>query len=167
MAKTSKTNRRKQAQVDKQQTTPAEPSRRNVLKLVRNGAIGAVALGGAGYLGRGWFNEFLEEHDLTRLGQGKPAVVQVHDPTCPICTALQGETRAAMKQFGECDLLYLIADIKQENGADFAAKHNVPHVTLVLFDGAGGATQVLSGMRYVDELRPLLAGHFETHGIKS
>lgn len=169
MAKTSKTNKRKKAQAAKVEAAPAEPmmTRRNMLGLARNGAIGVVLLGGAGYVGKGWYEDWKAEHDLTRIGQGKPSVVQVHDPQCPTCTALQGETRAAMRQFGECDLLYLVADIKQEKGAAFAAKHNVPHVTLILMDGAGEVTQILRGMRYSDELETILALHFEAHGAKA
>ena len=163
MAKASKTNKRKQAQAAKA-APAAGMTRRDMLKLGRNGAIGVAVLGGAGYVSAGWYQEFLAEHDLTRLGQGKPAVVQVHDPQCPICLALQHETREAMKQFGECDLLYLVADIKQENGAAFAAKHNVPHVTLLLLDGQGEVTQVLRGPRQQAELETILAVHFETYG---
>ena len=169
MAKKSKTNKRKKVQAAKAEAAPAEPmvTRRNVLGLARNGAIGVAALAGLGYVGNNWFQAWAAEHDLTRIGQGKPTVVQVHDPQCPTCIALQGETRTAMKQFGECDLLYLVADIKQESGAAFAAKHNVPHVTLILMDGEGEVTQVLRGMRYSDELETILAVHFETHGAKA
>ena len=166
MAKNTRTNKRKQAQAAKAEVAPAAPvmTRRNVLRWGRNGAIAAVVIGGAGYVGTGWYREYLAEHDLTRLGQGKPAVVQVHDPQCPICLALQHETRAAMKQFGECDFLYLVADIKQEKGAAFAARHNVPHVTLLLLDGEGAVKQVLRGPRQQAELATILATHFETYG---
>lgn len=168
MSKKSKTNKRKQSQAAKQADAPeAAPSRRTMLKLTGLGALGVLALGGAGYVGRGWYLDYAAEHDLTRIGQGKPVVVQVHDPTCTICTALQGETRAALRDFGECDMLYLIADIKQEAGFAFQAKHNVPHVTLVLFDGAGEVQQVLTGMRDSAELKTIFVGHFAAHGAKT
>lgn len=169
MAKQTKTNSRKKAQMTRAQAAPvaSKMTRRNVFNLARNGAIGAVVLAGAGYGGTRWFQSYVDEHDLTRIGQGKPVVVQIHDPQCPICTSLQRETRNAMKQFDEGDLLYLVADIKQPEGAAFAGKHNVPHVTLILMDGQGAVTQVLRGMRYRDELRTILAGHFEAHGAKA
>lgn len=169
MAKTSKTNKRKKAQAAKVQAAPAAPklTRRNVLGWAGGGALGAAVLAGGAYGGTKWFQAYQFEHDLTRIGKGKPTVVQVHDPQCPTCTALQRETRKAMKQFGECDLLYLVADIKQPEGATFALKHNVPHVTLVLMDGEGTVTQILSGMRNRDELRVILAAHFDTHGAKA
>lgn len=168
MRKKSKTNTRKKAQAEKAAVAPAQaPNRRSVLKMAGGSAVGLLALGGAGYVGHGWYQDYTLEHDLTRIGQGKPVVVQVHDPTCTICTALQGETRAALRDFGECDMLYLIADIKQEAGFAFQAKHNVPHVTLVLFDGAGEVQQVLSGMRDSAELKTIFAGHFAAHGAKT
>ncbi len=167
MAKKSKTKQRKQAQAVKAQTVEVTPmTRRDLLRYGRNSVIGVAALTGFGYLARGWFQDFQAEHDLTQIGQGKPAVVQVHDPQCPTCTALQRETRVAMEQFGECDLIYLVADIKQAEGAAFAAQYNVPHVTLILFDGTGEVSQVLRGMRQRDELRTILAGHFDAHGSK-
>ncbi len=168
MSKKSRTNKRKQAQVAKQaDVSAAVPNRRAILKMAGGGALGVLALGGAGYAGRGWYLVYAAEHDLTRIGQGKPVVVQVHDPTCTICTALQGEARAALRDFGECDMLYLIADIKQDAGFAFQAKHNVPHVTLVLFDGAGEVQQVVTGMRDSAELRTIFAGHFAAHGAQS
>jgi hypothetical protein len=165
MAKNPKTHKRKQAQAAKAQAATPQPiTRRDMLRYVRNGAISVAAVAGAGYIGRGWFLGFQEEHDLSRLGQGMPAVVQIHDPQCPICTSLQRETRAALEQFDDGEMLYLVADIKQAKGAAFAAQHNVPHVTLLLFDGQGEVSQVLRGMRNRSELSTILAAHFEAHG---
>jgi len=166
MAKQTRTNKRKKQQSEKAQAAPPEPkiTRRNMLGLARNGAIGAVVLAGVGYVGTRMYRSYTDEHDLTRIGKGKPVVVQVHDPQCPTCTALQREVRKAMKQFGECDVIYLVADIKQVEGAAFAAVHNVPHVTLVLMDGTGEVTQILRGMRHREELTTILAGHFEAFG---
>lgn len=163
MAKTPRKNARKARQAAAQAgETPM--SRRVFLRRVQIGGLAALGLGGAGYAGAGWYRGFVAEHDLARIGQGKPAVVQVHDPTCSTCTALQREARHALAQFGECDLIYLVADIKQDAGAAFAAVHNVPNVTLVLFDGEGQVQQVLSGMRSRAELRGVFAGHFEAYG---
>ncbi len=168
MAKKSKNNQRKQSQAVKaQMAEPATMTRRDMLRYGRTGAIAVAALAGVGYVGRGWFMAFQAEHDLTLIGQGKPAVVQIHDPQCRTCTELQRETRVAMEQFGECDLIYLVADIKQAKGAAFAAQHNVPHVTLILFDPEGEVSQVLRGMRYREELSTILAGHFEAYGTKT
>ncbi|WP_299782071.1 hypothetical protein [uncultured Roseobacter sp.] len=111
MSKSRKSQKRKSKTGTTITTAMAGPSRRDMLKLLRNGGIGAVILAGGGYFGVGSYRAYAAEHDLGRLGQGKPVVVQVHDPQCPTCTALQKQTRKALKEFGECDLVYLIADI--------------------------------------------------------
>jgi thioredoxin-like negative regulator of GroEL len=163
MAKISK---RKKAQRQKAKTSEAEqnPSRRDVLRWARNVGVAAVAIGGGGFWMMRSVNAMQAEQDLTRIGQGKPVVVQVHDPQCATCTALQRETRDAMKQFGECDLVYLVADVSQIKGATFANRYGVPHVTLLLFDGDGRLQQTLSGMRYRDELSEVLVRHQQRYG---
>ncbi|KIC46925.1 hypothetical protein RA28_04145 [Ruegeria sp. ANG-S4] len=157
MAKTSK---RKKAQMDRVKAERAQDrSRRDVLRLARNGLVGVTVLGAGGFFMMRSVHAMQAERDLSRIGQGKPVVVQVHDPQCATCTALQRETRSAMKQFGECDLIYLVADVSETEGATLANKHGVPHVTLLLFDGNGELQQTLRGMRHRDELRQLLAQH--------
>lgn len=133
----------------------AAKSRREVLKLMRYGALGAVAVGGAGYLGVGSFRAYAAEHDLSRVGQGLPVVVQVHDPQCSICTSLQKQTRRAMSEFEDCGLTYLIADIKTQEGAAFAARYAVPHITLLLLDPAGRHVRTISGMHSSAQLEPI------------
>lgn len=167
MAKQSKTNARKKRQAEvAEASAPKGMSRRGVLRLAGFGVVGAGVAAAVGYAGVGMYAQYMQEHDLAQIGKGKPAVVQVHDPKCPTCTALQRQTRAAMKQFGECDLLYLVADITQPEGQVFARRHNVPHVTLVLLDAQGQAVQVLSGMRQRAELEPILAAHFAAYGAQ-
>ncbi len=39
------------------------------------------------------------EGDLSRIGNGVPIVVQVHDPQCPRCVALQQKARDAVSNF--------------------------------------------------------------------
>lgn len=129
-------------------------SRRSVLSRIGIGAAGLVVLGGAGVWGVGHVKAIQAEHDLSRLGQGVPVVVQVHDPQCPICNALQAETRAALRGFDEGEVLYLIANTRTVDGTNFAARHGVPHVTLLLFDGAGRLRDTLRGPHQADELRP-------------
>jgi NAD(P)H-hydrate repair Nnr-like enzyme with NAD(P)H-hydrate dehydratase domain len=165
MAKSSKTNKRKKAQTVQSVDAAKSPmNRRDMLRLGRNGALGLAVLGGAGFWVMNSVQAMASEQDLTRVGQGKPSVVQIHDPSCPTCTALQRETRKAMKQFGECDVVFLVADISQDQGRKFAVQHGVGHVTLLLFDADGNRTQTLQGMRHRAELETILAGHFKEHG---
>ncbi|MFK7879030.1 hypothetical protein [Roseobacter sp.] len=134
-------------------------TRREFFTWARNGAIGAAAVAGGGYFAVGSFRAYAAEHDLTRVGQGKPVVVQVHDPQCPTCTALQKQARKALKGFGECDLVYLVADVTTQEGRAFAVSHGVGNVTLLLFDGQGGLRQTVEGMRQSNELDAI----FKTH----
>ncbi|WP_338549246.1 thioredoxin family protein [Roseovarius phycicola] len=115
---------------------------------------GVVVLGGATLFGTRSVLAKVAERDLTRLGQGVPTVVQVHDPQCPTCNALQSQTRQALKGFGQDELQYLVADIKTQEGQSFAGRYGVPHVTLLLFDGEGNLVETLQGMRPAAELRP-------------
>lgn len=136
---------------------PVDAGRRRMLRLARNGVIGGAVLGGAGWWGLSAMRATAAEHDLTRLGQGQPSVVQIHDPMCSLCTELQRNTRRALRCFDDEALLYLVASIRTEDGAHFAARHALPSVTLVLLDGAGEVAEVLQGVRPRDELKP----HFE------
>ena len=51
------------------------PHRRDMLKLMRNGAVGVTVLGGVGYWAVGSYAACAAEHDLSRVGQGAPTVV--------------------------------------------------------------------------------------------
>jgi len=128
-------------------------TRRRALLLLRNGGIGAVAVAGAGVLGTRSVMATIAEHDLTRVGnEGKPTVVQIHDPNCPTCRSLQRESRKALSQLEECAVVYLVANIATQDGAAFAGRYNVPHVTLLLFDENGELQSTLRGMRERDVL---------------
>lgn len=159
MKKSGKSKPRKRAASKKAtQHVGAEPSRRDVLRMVRNGGLGAAALGGVGWWVVSGVRAVAYEQDLTRMGQGKPSIVQIHDPQCALCTELQREARQALKCFDDADLLYLVASIRTDEGAAFAASLGLPHVTLVLLDGAGDVQQVLQGVRRRDELKDHFAG---------
>lgn len=136
-------------------------TRRGALRWGRNAAVALVALGGAGYFGTRAVRATIAEHDLTRVGQGKPTIVQVHDPSCSMCTALQRETRRAMTHLGECDLVYLVANIKTTEGQAFASQYGVPHVTLLLFDGEGALVDRLHGVQDREVLRPIFDAHVD------
>ena len=151
MSKSRKNKKRASTAAQK----PAEVQRRDVLKLMRNGALGLVALGGGSAWAVTSFRTYTAEHDLTRIGRGDPVIVQIHDPQCPMCTSLQKQTRSALKEFSECGLTYLVADIKTDVGAAFAARHGVPHVTLMLFDGQGRHVETVSGVHTAAQLAPM------------
>jgi hypothetical protein len=97
-------------------------------------------------------------HDLSVIGKGVPAVVQIHDPNCPLCNQLRRNASSAAERFGK-RLLFRIADISTPAGRQLQHAHNVPHVTLLLFDGKGQLRNVLTGVKS-DEL---LYQVFDTH----
>lgn len=129
-----------------------DTSKRNFLDKAKTWGLGALVLGGAGYFVVDQVQGSIHEHDLDRVGKGTPAVVQIHDPQCPLCTALQKETRHALGRV-EGDLEYVVANIKSNKGRSFAARYGVPHVTLLLFDGKGELQQTLTGQRGSVELQ--------------
>jgi hypothetical protein len=124
---------------------PEQPTRRDVLRRYRNRGLvlGVVGIGG-------WFvaqdvSATMAEHDLTRLGNGIPSIVQVHDPSCPTCTALQKEARAAMKGFDDGELQFLVANLLNAEGSRLAADNGVGKVTLLFFDGKGKRREIMRG----------------------
>ena len=130
----------------------ADKNRRRFLGLARNGAIGVLAVGGLGLFFVQRVRSSIREHDLSRVGNGTPTVVQVHDPECSLCLALQRETRQALHQFEDGELDYVVANIKSSDGRNFANQYRVPHVTLLLFDADGAHKGTLRGQRQSEEL---------------
>ena len=136
------------------------PERRDALRLIRNGAIGATALGGFGWWALSGMRAIAEEQDLSELGTGLPSVVQIHDPTCSMCTELQRQTRKALRCFDDAQLMYRVANIRTPEGSAFSASLGLPHVTLVLMNGDGQVQQVLEGVRKSDELKNAFEAQF-------
>lgn len=160
MARNAKTNKRKAQQAAKVAEQPrATFTRRKALGWLGGGVVGAGVLGAGGVWAVNSYSQSQFEHDLTRIGNGKPAIVQIHDPQCPICNALQRETRKALAKVEGEPPIYLIADITQTGGAVFAQQHGVQHVTLIMFDGEGTRMETLTGSRTRKELAPIFEEH--------
>ena len=64
---------------------------------------------------------------------------------------MQKETRRALARLEECAVVFLVANIATTEGAAFAARYGVPHVTLLLFDENGEHQRTLSGMQQRDQ----------------
>lgn len=138
-----------------------KPTRRDMIRSTAMLAgIGAIFFGGIGYVATGVYADIVEQ-DLSKLGNGMPTIVQIHDPQCPRCRALQRETRDALAEFPDGQLQYLVANIRNGDGKRFADKHGVGHVTLILFDGKGTLRKTLVGERasgaLISEFRRLIA----------
>ena len=151
MRKSKKSNKPATKKQHKPQAAKTEDSvnesRRALFRKVRNGAIGFAIVGGLGGLLARNVYATMHEHDLSRLANGRPTIVQIHDPQCRMCLALQKETRKALKAFDSDALDYVVANIRTADGRAFANRYGAQHVTLLLFDAGGNLQQVLQGQR--------------------
>ncbi len=130
----------------------AGSSRRDVLRKLRNGGIAVAVLGGGGWFAVRDVQATIREHDLSRIGNGTPSVVQIHDPNCSICIALQKESRAAVENIEGGGLQFLVANIRDAKGKKLATQNGVGHITLLLFDGKGKRQEILRGPNDRDTL---------------
>ncbi|MGH1540212.1 MAG: thioredoxin family protein [Arenicella sp.] len=96
------------------------------------------------------------EHDLSIIGKGTPALVQIHDPKCQLCRRLQRVVGNVKGDF-EGKVLFRTAVITSEKGRKFAARYNVPHVTLLLFDKRGKHVDTLRGVSSKQEVHEALS----------
>ncbi len=151
-AQKSKKAKRVKTGTPQQSNAAKNMSRRGLLQM---GVLGGAVILGGGYFGIRSVRASIGETDLSKIGQGVPAVVQIHDPNCPICNALQREARKAINDMDGDKPEYLVANIKTVEGSNFAADHGVPHVTLLTFNAKGELQDVLRGSRKHAELRPV------------
>ncbi|MEL7014288.1 MAG: hypothetical protein AAFO72_13560 [Pseudomonadota bacterium] len=133
--------------------TPVKPERRAFLSRSGQVLIGAAVIGGGSVFAVSAVRATAREQDISRIGQGVPTVVQIHDPGCSLCSALQKETRKALKGIDPTELDYVVANIKTDEGGAFALAHGQPHVTLMLMDPEGAPVQILSGPQDRNDLR--------------
>lgn len=131
------------------------PSRRALFQKLGTGAVAAAVVGGLGWYLVDDVQATIREEDLSRIGQGTPVVVQIHDPQCSRCVALQREARSAMGGFDKEELQFLVANIRTPEGRSLANRHDVGNVTLLLFDGNGTLRNTLVGNRESDALEKI------------
>ena len=155
----NQTGKQKQKQRKQARVTVAAPERRSFLKAVPYLAGGAVVLAGVGYFGVSTVRADLAEQDLSIIGSGEPVIVQIHDPGCAICTALQKETRAALDMMDDDALPYRVASLTSTTGATFANRHSAGYATLLFFDGRGQVTQRVQGATNRDTLLTAFTAH--------
>ena len=145
-SKKPKTSRKQSVDnaVSSEEKQPDGKRRAFLLKL-RNGAVATAVVSGAAWFVATEVKATVQEKDLSRIGNGIATVVQIHDPQCSKCIALQREAREAFGAFDDSELQYLVANIRTAEGKEFADKHRVQHVTLLLFDADGKRRTVLVG----------------------
>ena len=150
---TSQNRKKRQAAVATTTSAQPEPNRRAFLSSAMNWGIGLTLLGGAGFGATAMVRSTAHAHDLTRVANGRPTVVQIHDSQCTLCAALQRETKRALREFDSAEIDYVIANITSAKGRTFAARYGVRHVTLLLFEADGTLKEVLVGQQDSAELR--------------
>ncbi|MEO0371189.1 MAG: hypothetical protein AAF231_07005 [Pseudomonadota bacterium] len=159
---TQKSKKRSKAKTSGKATVQS-PDRRSFLSRTSKAIIGVAMLGGGGALAFGAVRATAREQDVSRVGQGVPTVVQIHDPSCSICNALQKEARKALEGIDADSLDYVVANIKTDEGRAFANLHRQPHVTLMLMDPDGNPVQVLNGPQDGDDLRVIFEAHAKAY----
>jgi len=146
-----------------QTAAPVVTTRRSFLAKAPYIVGGIVAVGGIGLLGVNKVRADLAEQDLSIVGSGMPVIVQVHDPSCPICLALQKEARAAMETVDNSELEYRVASIASDVGSAFADRHNSAHATLLFFDADGAITQRVHAPSDRDTLQAAFQAHISAN----
>ena len=100
-----------------------------------------------------------ELHDLTVIGNGQPAIVQIHDPGCSVCRRLKSVTTSAMEDLP--DVNFRLADITTKEGRKFGDKYNLPKTTLLMFDAKGEHKHTLRGLVTQQEIADAASRFFD------
>lgn len=160
MAKRQKRNGKQSTVRNAPSKTPVRRHRR--YPKFRNILISVVLLASFGLAVAAYNSHQNELHDLSVIGGGVPTVVQIHDPGCPICRELRRNVRSAGSDLNDDEMLFRIANIKTDSGRAMAARHNVSHATLLIFDAEGGRIDTVQGAMSSAGLRALFARHKRT-----
>jgi len=158
-----KRHKSKKKQAAASQLAEKTQDRRSFMSTALYAGLGLPILGGLGFWGYRSFTGTLAEFDLSQIGKGKAAIVQIHDPQCQLCLRLQKQTRKILKNCSEDNYKYLVASIRTDEGSALAALHNVPHVTLLLFAPDGEMTEIVRGPIDSDLLETQIKTHLAKH----
>lgn len=161
----SKTQKKHEQPAAPTQAKPARAmNRRDVLGNIAFSAAAVAAIGAGGWYLIGGVSASISEGDLTKIGNGIPTVVQIHDPNCPTCTALQREARDAICELDSSQIQYVVANLKKTDGRELAAKHGVGKITLLLLDGDGNRQATLTGPNTAANLKLAFERHIRKYG---
>ena len=127
----------------------------NWLRWAKRGLITLVLASITTFSVAAYMDKLAFEQDLSVIGNGKAAVVQIHDPGCQLCQQLKRNLNRVKGDF-EDSVQFKIANIKNKKGNEFASKHRVGHVTLLFFDKRGRRTNIINGVTPPAEIRQAL-----------
>ncbi|MDX9740620.1 MAG: hypothetical protein RBT81_05530 [Gammaproteobacteria bacterium] len=98
--------------------------------------------------------------DLSRIGQGRPAVVLVHDKEAVASLELMTMLNELRGDY-EDRMEFLATDVATDEGRSFAQSQGVGSSLLVLFDGAGSRVAIIDGIRDPGILRSTLESRLD------
>ncbi len=107
--------------------------------------IAAIAIGASAFGISAMEANNRELHDLSVIGQGRPVIVQIHDPSCPTCRRLKSVVTNTIKS--EPSVQYRLADITTTEGKALQTKYSVPTITLLYFDERGKHVHTARGLQ--------------------
>ena len=139
--------------INSNQPQKKKRSKQELLSTIRSWVIIAALAIGAGYFIINEVNASIKEHDLSRIENNVATIVQIHDPQCSLCLALQKQTKSALSDIDPEKIDYVVANIRTKKGRDFANSYRVQHVTLLLFDKKGKLKNTLYGERQAEEIK--------------
>lgn len=161
-AKKSSGSPQSRARKNEQKRERAQQKRRAIW--IRVGAVAVVAAAAVIVVVAVANRRAESARDLSQIGQGVPAVVQVHDVTCPICTDLRANVRRIEREYDDATLLVRVADIRDEDGLAFATRYTgARRQTLLFLDGEGNLVDERAGLLEVESLRTLFDAHAEAY----
>ncbi len=134
----------------------AQNSFRNWRKMLEKGFFTLAILVMVGFVYTVYSSAKATEQDLSVIGNGVPTVVQVHDPGCQLCRRLKKNLDSVASDF-KPDVQFKIANIRNEQGRQFAQTHDVPHVTLLFFDETGNRVETIQGVTPAADIRQALS----------
>lgn len=143
---------KKKSHIRKMNIEKKSGDRKGIIKFCIIGLLLVTGVAAWGYMSN---ESYQKEHDLSRIGKGKVAVVQVSDPNCKPCKRLEGVVNRVKGDFS--DVYFKTADLSTEKGKAFADKQGVSFTTLVFFDKLGRKKEVLTGVSTKEQISQQLA----------
>lgn len=93
---------------------------------LRKAAIVLPVVAVGGYFTFAYLQSAVAEADLSKVGNGKPSIVQIHDPQCALCKTLQDQTRSVLSRFDENKFEFLVANIKPKRAPNLQVNMAFP-----------------------------------------
>ncbi len=144
---------------EKREAAEARRRRRRTITAFKVGAIALALLVGGAVALSAYNQRAHRANDLSTIGSGVPAVVQVHDPYCDGCRQLKASVEAILSEFDDEDLVIRFAELDTTEGAAFARRHEAGRVTLLFLDGDGNLRDLQRGVQQPNQLRQTFLRH--------